>query len=120
MPKKVLVIGGTGMLGRPVVRRLKVDGFEVTVMSSHPDLAREKLGDSYTVIKGDVIDKESLKMAIDGQSMVHINLSAHLKPELYEWSATGQTCDRPQQRVGGRGDRVARCGSRAFWPQARQ
>ena len=84
MPKKVLVIGGTGMLGRPVVRRLKVDGFEVTVMSSHPDLAREILGDSFTVVEGDVTDKESLKMAIDGQCMVHINLSAHLKPELYE------------------------------------
>lgn len=84
MPKKVLVIGGTGMLGRPVARRLKHDGFVVTVMSSHPEIAREKLGDSLAIVEGDITDKDSLKRAIDGQSMVHINLSAHLKPELYE------------------------------------
>jgi len=84
MPKKVLVIGGTGMLGLPVARQLKQDGLEVTIMSSNPDTAREKLGEEFAIANGDVTSKDSLRQAIEGQEIVHINLSAHLQPEMYQ------------------------------------
>ena len=40
---KILVIGGTGMLGRPVTHRLLNDGFAVRLFTSHPDQARQLL-----------------------------------------------------------------------------
>jgi uncharacterized protein YbjT (DUF2867 family) len=34
--KRILVLGGTGMLGGPVVRRLLADGFDVRVLARDP------------------------------------------------------------------------------------
>jgi uncharacterized protein YbjT (DUF2867 family) len=82
--KKVLVIGGTGMLGLPVAEQLQLDGFEVTVMSSNADRARQKLGDRFEVVEGDVTDIESLKAPIGGTDYVYINLNAQLDPKKYE------------------------------------
>jgi NAD dependent epimerase/dehydratase family enzyme len=41
--KKLLFIGGHGMLGRPVVRQMVKDGFEISVLARHPDIARQLL-----------------------------------------------------------------------------
>lgn len=81
---KVLVIGGSGMLGRPVAECLKSDGFDVTVMSSNVDRARQILGDGFDVVHGDVTDIESLKAPMDGKDIVYINLNAQLDPKKYE------------------------------------
>ena len=39
-PDKVLVVGATGMLGRPVVDRLSADGYGVRVLTRDPESAR--------------------------------------------------------------------------------
>src|SRR5262249_37404370 len=44
-PRRILVVGGTGMLGQPVVRRLLADGYPVRVLSRAPDRARALLGE---------------------------------------------------------------------------
>jgi NADH dehydrogenase len=73
-PERILVLGGTGMLGQPVVRRLNADGFQVRVLSRSPDRARALLGDGYEVVGGNVDDPSSLEAALCGCAGVHVNL----------------------------------------------
>jgi uncharacterized protein YbjT (DUF2867 family) len=72
--QKILVIGGTGMLGKPVAQWLKADGFTVRLLARSPEKARKLLGEGYEIIRGDVDDAESLRVALTGVDGVHISL----------------------------------------------
>lgn len=72
------------MLGLPVAERLRQDGFDVTIMSTRPDEAHNRLGDRFSIVGGDVSSRESLKAAIDGHDFVYLNLNAKRDPVLYE------------------------------------
>ncbi|MDO9299894.1 MAG: NAD(P)H-binding protein, partial [Anaerolineales bacterium] len=72
--KHILVIGGTGMLGKPVAEQLKADGFNVRILARNPEKAQKLLGDGYEIIKGDVDNPESLRVALTGVDGVHISL----------------------------------------------
>lgn len=72
--ENVLVIGGTGLLGRPVVERLGRDGFSVRVMVRRPECARECLPSAVDVFGGDVTDEPSLRYAMKGCDAVHISV----------------------------------------------
>jgi len=74
MGNTTLVIGGSGMLGEPVARRLVAEGHRVRVLSRSPDRTRAKLGEQFEYVKGDVEDADSLRRALDGCSGVHVNL----------------------------------------------
>ncbi len=93
MSKRILVVGGTGMLGKPVAEKLFTSGFEVTVLSTNVEKARENLTESIAVEYGDVTDLESLKKPIEGQDYVYINLNAKITPELYDSIEIGG-CDK--------------------------
>jgi uncharacterized protein YbjT (DUF2867 family) len=71
---KILVIGATGMLGRPVVVRLFADGFEIRVFTTRLDRARYHFGDNVEYAHGNVGDRESLKLAMQGCDYVYVNL----------------------------------------------
>jgi len=71
---KVLVVGGTGMLGRPVAVRLLSDGFAVRIFTGHPDRARRFFGDLVEYAAGDAGNRESLIRAMDGCDYVYVNL----------------------------------------------
>jgi uncharacterized protein YbjT (DUF2867 family) len=75
MPQKILVIGGTGMLGKPVAVQFKKDGFDVTVFSRNANDARIIMPTSFSFAQGDVSDLASLENAMEGMFAVHINLS---------------------------------------------
>lgn len=70
----ILVIGGTGMLGEPVVRCLRGAGFPVRVMTRSPAKARDRFETSVEVVEGDVDDAPSLAEAVRRCWGVHINL----------------------------------------------
>jgi uncharacterized protein YbjT (DUF2867 family) len=72
--KKLLVLGGTGMLGGPVARRLRADGFEVRLLARDPEKARTVLGDSFEIAAGDVTDLGSLERGLIGCQGVHISV----------------------------------------------
>ncbi len=93
MQKKILVVGGTGMLGKPIAEKLSTSGFDVTVLSTNVEKARLSLPENIAVAPGDVTDIESLKKQIEGKDFVYINLSAKLTPELYETIEIGG-CDK--------------------------
>ena len=72
--KTILVIGGTGMLGKPVVQQLKADGFNVRLLARNPEKTQRLLGAGYEIVKGDVDNTAALREAMTGVNGVHISL----------------------------------------------
>jgi uncharacterized protein YbjT (DUF2867 family) len=92
-PRTVLVVGATGMLGRPVAERLRADGFTVRVLARDPAKARSLFGDGYEIAPGDVEDSGALQTAVDGCHGVHVSLKAGPKrgePERVEHQGTAR------------------------------
>ncbi|MCC3157188.1 NAD(P)H-binding protein [Hymenobacter sp. 15J16-1T3B] len=73
--RKVLVIGATGMIGRPVTAELVAAGFEVTALVRDAARARPLLPAAVRLTAGDVADAASLRAALTGQDAVYLNLS---------------------------------------------
>lgn len=84
MNEKVLVVGATGMLGQPVTRKLKEDGYNITILSSDSARARTIFGEEFEIVDGDVTNPESLKMPLEGKDFLYINLNASLEPVKYQ------------------------------------
>jgi uncharacterized protein YbjT (DUF2867 family) len=78
----ILVIGGTGMLGEPVARRIQADGNRVRIFTRNVEKAQARFGPDYEVAAGDVEDLSSLQTALNGCQGVHINLEGGLDPDL--------------------------------------
>jgi len=72
--KTILIIGGTGMLGKPVAQQLKVDGFSVRLLVRNPEKAKKLLGEGYELMQGDVDNEASLRAALTDVDGVHISL----------------------------------------------
>lgn len=75
MHKRVLVLGATGMLARPVVRTLAADGFVVRAASRSPARARRVLPMVSESVAVDVQDEASVKRAMEGCDAVYLNLA---------------------------------------------
>ena len=77
---RILVLGGTGMLGAPVARRLQADGFRVRLLARDPEKAGQVFGDAgqdgagLEIVPGDVTDPGSLERALEGCSGVHVSV----------------------------------------------
>ena len=74
MEKRILVLGGTGLLGEPVARKLLADGFTVRIMARSVDKARERFGVGFEITAGDVADIDSLRKAMQDCFGVHISV----------------------------------------------
>ena len=72
--KRMLILGGTGMLGAPVARRVLADGLEVRVLARDPDKTHAMLGDGFDIVTGDVADLASLESALEGCDGVHVSV----------------------------------------------
>src|SRR6266550_4461556 len=66
MTSDILVTGGTGTLGRPVVRRLQEAGREVRVLSRR---SREA-GEGIEYVTGDLATGEGIEAAVDGAEII--------------------------------------------------
>ncbi len=79
----VIVFGGTGFLGRRLVRRLVAEGATVRVAVRHPDRAQSALRaagvDWVTVIRVDVRDQASVTAAVAGADAVVNAVSAYVE-----------------------------------------
>jgi len=72
--QKILFIGASGMLGKPVALELLRAGFPVTFLARDVE-KMQKLFPKASVVKGDVFDIASLEKAMTGQEIVYLNLS---------------------------------------------
>ncbi len=72
--KNVLVIGGTGMLGKPVAERLAAEGFQVSIGSRSTDKVFREFNEGFKAVALDITDLESVEKALAGQDAVHLNL----------------------------------------------
>jgi uncharacterized protein YbjT (DUF2867 family) len=77
----VLVVGGRGQLGLPVVRRLLEDGFGVRVLVRAPWPDRPAEAEE---VLGDVDDTDSLRRAISGCDGVHVSLRGGAREADYD------------------------------------
>jgi uncharacterized protein YbjT (DUF2867 family) len=72
--KKILFIGATGMLGKPVALELLRAGFNLTLLGRDTEKLK-RLFPNIPVIKGNIFDMESLDTAMADQEIVYCNLS---------------------------------------------
>jgi nucleoside-diphosphate-sugar epimerase/predicted dehydrogenase len=74
--KPVLVIGGTGFIGRHLIKALEKKGERLRVLVRRPDAAKALVGSSSveTVI-GDVRDADSIDKAVQGCDVVYLLVS---------------------------------------------
>lgn len=74
MHKRVLLLGATGMLGKPVADHLNENGFKVRILARDAAKARDLFSDSFEVYEGDVKEMGSLEIALDGCYGAHISV----------------------------------------------
>jgi len=73
MPKQVCIIGGSGFVGRAIVRQAISAGYHVTVVCRHPERARDLLVCGVRLVKADITNVKGLTEAVAGSDCV-INL----------------------------------------------
>jgi uncharacterized protein YbjT (DUF2867 family) len=82
--KRILVVGATGMLGKPVAEQLYRDGFTVRVLSRSAEKGQKLFGAGYEVVAGDVENPATLMAALQNCQGVHINIKGGPQPADYE------------------------------------
>jgi uncharacterized protein YbjT (DUF2867 family) len=73
--QRILVLGATGLLGKPVALKLKEEGFTVRVFVRSKEKFEEAFDEGYEMAIGDVFAKPSLEKAMEDCTSIHISLS---------------------------------------------
>lgn len=79
MDKVILVIGGTGLIGEHIARRLKEDGYRVRVMARDGNKARKMFDESFEIAIGDLKNTNSVEKSLNGCSGVHMNVTEDIE-----------------------------------------
>jgi uncharacterized protein YbjT (DUF2867 family) len=82
--ERILVIGATGMIGKPVAWKLRQEGYRVRVLARNIQKAQSVLGSDFEFVKGDVQQPETIEKALAHCYGVHINLKAGPTQESYD------------------------------------
>jgi uncharacterized protein YbjT (DUF2867 family) len=85
MLHKILIIGATGMLGKPITEQCIKDGFEVTVFSTNKERA-SKMFPTATILEGNLKNLDSVRNALKGQDIVYMNLGIPTNAKQNEWN----------------------------------
>lgn len=78
MPKRILVLGATGMLGKPVVQQLQEDGFQIRVLARDVEKTKTQFDGSVEIVQGDVTDTDRLEFALEGCYGAHISVGGEV------------------------------------------
>jgi uncharacterized protein YbjT (DUF2867 family) len=76
---KVLIIGASGMLAKPVINRFDEAGYELRLFSRNVDASM--FNKTYEIVKGNVLERADLERAIEGCDVLHISI-AHVNEAL--------------------------------------
>ena len=66
----IVVVGGSGMLGKPLVEDLLAEGETVRVVARDTDRARSLFDDAVEVVHGDVRDRDRMRAVVAGADVV--------------------------------------------------
>ena len=77
---RILVVGGTGVVGAPIVKELDRAGWQVRVASRKATQAREKLGSRVELVDGDVNSREDMTRALEC-----LFPSLNCRPQCEQW-----------------------------------
>ena len=75
MSRQILILGATGILGRPVTRCLMDKGYRVRVLTRSAERARRMFENMVEIIDGNAADRDRIQTALAGCDAVHINLT---------------------------------------------
>jgi uncharacterized protein YbjT (DUF2867 family) len=101
MIEKILVVGGSGMLGLPLVNKFADAGFDVSVMSTNPENAKSKFDERIKIVEGDITKIDTLMVGFENFDAVHLNLNSKLDPDKYqkiEIEGTANACRAARER----------------------
>jgi len=70
---KILVIGASGLLAGPVIRKLEDQGFELRLFSR--SVNPSMFVNEYEIVRGDLFNRDELESAMSGCDAVHITIS---------------------------------------------
>ena len=87
----ILVAGGTGLIGEPVARQLRSDGFQVRLLVRDLRRARDRLGHDFAYVQGDVEDAAVVERAVAGCTGVHVSLGSAGTPQVIDRVEHGGT-----------------------------
>lgn len=88
--RTVTVFGGTGFLGRRIVKRVAQNGFAVRAVSRHPNRVRPQGGNKgIEAVEADILDASSVASAITGSYAVVNAVSLYSEDNV---AANGLTC----------------------------
>lgn len=86
MINKIAVIGGTGMIGKPVARALHQAGFDVTVLARDEEKAKTELP-GIAIRQGDIKNIPDIENLLQDQDAVYINLNLNMSDGQQDWHA---------------------------------
>lgn len=66
MPAKVLLTGASGYVGGRLLRLLSERSISIRCLARHPEFLSARITDTVEVVKGDILDRESLLAAMAG------------------------------------------------------
>jgi len=99
----ILVVGGTGHVGRPVAERLRADGRQVRLLVRDAARARSMLGDGFELFSGSIEDATAVAAAMRGVDGVHVSVTGGTVAEMMAAEAVGMAtvaAEAARARVG--------------------
>lgn len=78
---RILVIGGTGRIARPVVREMLKAGYSVRVMTRDPQRSHSLLPSTVEWCQGDLQDRAALAAAMHQVDVIYLNLPEATNPQ---------------------------------------
>lgn len=88
MMQNIAILGGTGMLGAPVVRQMLADGFALRLLARDPQKVKTLFGDAVDVATGDVTDVTAVERALAGCDAVYVGVGGPVDQVSAENAAT--------------------------------
>lgn len=97
--KKIAIIGGTGMLGQPVVKEFIDANMQVSLLVRDVDKAKQIFGSKLQIKKVNLEDINSIRHVLEGEEAIYLNLSVKQKSSKSEFQTEREGLDNILQAL---------------------